>query len=79
MRPFDIVRRSTLKILDLLFSRSKQPEFVCVDCERWEQCSLRPSRDCLIRVAQIEGNSQSQWLRSSFGRRWGIGPWGAAF
>src|SRR5262249_39734852 len=53
----------------------RRPEFVCADCERREQCVLRSSDECLIKVEQIGRYAHSHWTRGAQ-RRWDpLAPW----
>lgn len=75
MRILAWVWRSTLKVLNSSRKFYRQPDFICVDCERWEQCALRSSDDCLIKVEGIARNARSRWIEDLLSQRWSISPW----
>jgi hypothetical protein len=48
--------RGTIAKLASRMARRGESDFVCGDCERWERCGLPPSKDCIVRAAQIARN-----------------------
>jgi hypothetical protein len=46
----DIVAR----FADLVAAQRRRSDFVCGDCERMERCGRPPTKDCVIRAAQME-------------------------
>jgi hypothetical protein len=47
------VRDSIAKLVSTLQSVRRRTEFVCGDCERWTQCSMPSSDNCIFKTEQI--------------------------
>lgn len=43
-------------------TETRQREFTCSDCERYDRCGLAPDDACVIRLTQMARNSQSRYL-----------------
>ena len=57
------IQRLTLKMIGVLGSRFRGPEFVCGECDRWERCGLKPSENCPFRDEQIARHKRLRWMR----------------
>jgi len=67
MRAIDIIYRAAAKLTAALHDQS---EFVCADCERWNRCSLSPSKNCIARMEQIQRDDW-KWRRRAKALRFG--------
>jgi hypothetical protein len=69
MRALDIIPRICSKLTGSL---RRRPEFRCGQCERWQQCGLPPSNDCIFRAIQIARDAGSSIPRVKPPHWWGI-------
>lgn len=57
------VRDSVDKLASTLRSLRQPAEFVCADCERWAQCGMPSSDNCIFKAEQIaRGDWQTKRL-----------------
>lgn len=71
MEPMETPTRSLWGRIAGFFSASRrEDEFVCGDCERWEQCGLKPDKQCIARAAQLEANGGRPRRRSRLAITW---------
>ena len=68
--------RGILTRLSNFISRfSRQPDFTCSDCDRWERCGLPPDEPCVVKAAQLE---RGDWKLRRYARALSrtVGPMG---
>jgi hypothetical protein len=53
MRALDAFHAIMDKLAAPLARARRRSDFVCEDCERWAQCGLPPSEECVFRAEQI--------------------------
>jgi hypothetical protein len=53
MHEIQMIRAGLGKISDQIAAHREPPKFSCCDCERFDQCGLPPSANCVVMLAQI--------------------------
>lgn len=53
MRTLNAIHAIVAKLAAPLTRVGSRSDFVCEDCERWAQCGLPPSEECLFRAEQL--------------------------
>ena len=53
MRTLNAIHATVTKLAAALARAGGRSDFVCEDCERWAQCGLPPSEECVFRAEQL--------------------------
>jgi hypothetical protein len=64
MRARDAVYTVISRLAALLTRSHRRSDFVCGECERWEQCGLPPNVDCIVKAKQIARNDRQSRVRA---------------